>query len=180
VLARGVGRLQLLLAKLAALALLGLSVFAALAVAGFMEVTIRLQQQSAVVSWRDVWPAALTVALSVMVCCTLGVAAAAVGRSMTFAMAVAMGFFPIDNGLGYVLPLLHSATQERVWADLSTYLLGPTLNHLPSVLMHRPAGELISPEPAVAATHSLLVMAAYVAVFMTAAAVVTWRRDTLE
>lgn len=69
--------------------------------------------------------------------------AGAVGRSMTFAMAVAARFFPIDNGLGYILPLLQNATQERVWADLSTCLLGPTMNHLPSVLMGRRAGELV-------------------------------------
>jgi ABC-type transport system involved in multi-copper enzyme maturation permease subunit len=180
VLARGVGRLQLLVAKLAAVAVVAVPAVAALAVVGVVEVTIRLHDQAAAVAWPDVRAAALTVALSAVVCGLLGAAAGAVGRSMTFAMAVAIGFFPIDNGLGYVLPLLNNATQERVWADLSTYLLGPTLNHLPSVLMGRPAGELVPPELPVDTAHSLLVIAAYLVVFIAAGAVVTWRRDTLE
>lgn len=180
VLARGVGRLRLLLAKLAAIGLVALPVLAALAIAGVVEVAVRLQAQPAPVVWRDVWLAALTVALSAAVCGLLGAAAGAVGRSLTFAMAVAAGFFPVDNGLGYVLPLLQNATQERVWADVTTYLLGPTLNHLPSVLMGRRAAELVSPQLPVDATHGLLVIAGYVAALIAAAALVTWRRDTLE
>jgi ABC-type transport system involved in multi-copper enzyme maturation permease subunit len=180
VLARGVGRVQLLVAKLAAVGVVAIPILAALAVAGVVEVTIRLHQQPAAVAWPDVWVGALTVALSAAVCGVLGAAAGAVGRSTTFAMAVAVGFFPVDNGLGYVLPLLNNATQERVWADLSTYLLGPTLNHLPSVLMGRPAGELVPPELPVDATHGLLVIAGYAAVSLAAAVAVTWRRDTLE
>lgn len=180
VLARGVGRLQLLLAKLAVVGLVALPVLAALALAGVVDVVVGLHQHPATVDWQDVSLAALTVALSAVVCGVLGAAAGAVGRSMTFAMAVAAGFFPTDNGLGYVLPLLNNATQERVWADLSTYLLGPTLNHLPSVLMGRPAGELVPPQLPVDATHSLLVIAGYVGVFIAAAALVNWRRDTLE
>src|SRR5262249_48015663 len=151
-----------------------------LALAGVVDVVIQLHQNPAEVAWQDVWLATLTVTVSAVVCGILGAAAGAVGRSMTFAMAVAAGFFPVDNGLGYVLPLLQNATQERVWADLSTYLLGPTLNHLPSVLMGRPAGELVPPQLPVGATHSLLVIAGYVAVFVTAAALVTWRCDTQE
>jgi len=180
VLARGVGRLQLLTAKLAAVAVVALPVLATLALAGVVDVVIQLHQNPAAVAWQDVWLATLTVTVSAVVCAVLGAAAGAVGRSMTFAMAVAAGFSPVDNGLGYVLPLLQNATQERVWADLSTYLLGPTLNHLPSVLMGRPAGELVPPQLPVGATHSLLVIAGYVAVFIAAAALVTWRCDTHE
>jgi hypothetical protein len=155
-----------------------LTVLAALAIAGAVFLAVWLHQQAAAIAWRDVWAAALTVALSTVAGGLLGTAAGAVGRSLTFAAAVAAGFFPVDNGLGYVLPILNTATQERVWADLTTYLLGPTLNHLPSVLMNRSAGELVPPAVPADATHSLLVVAGYVAVFVAAAALVTWRRDT--
>jgi ABC-2 type transport system permease protein len=179
-LARGVGRLRLLAAKLAAVAVVALPVLAVLALAGAVDVTVELRGQPASVAWGDVWPSSLVVVLSAGVGAVIGAAAGAVGRSMTFAMAVAAGFFPVDNALGYVLPLLQNATQERVWGDLSAYLLGPTLNHLPSVLMCRRAAELIPPQQPVDATHSLLVVGGYVAVLATAAALLTWRRDTLE
>jgi len=180
VLARGVGRLRLLGAKVAAVAVVALPVLAVLALAGTVDVAVELRGQPASVAWGDVWPSSLVVVLSAAVGAVVGAAAGAVGRSMTFAMAVAAGFFPVDNGLGYVLPLMQSATQERVWGDLSTYLLGPTLNHLPSVLMGRHAAELVPPEWPVDVAHSLLVVGAYVAVLAAAAAAVTWRRDTLE
>lgn len=179
-LARGAGSLRLLLAKLAAVTLIALPVLAALAVAGVAYVAIRLRQQPATVAWTDVWVSSLTVALSAGVCGLLGAAAAAVGRSMTFALAVAVGFFPLDNGLGYLLPILNTATQERAWADLTTYLLGPNLNHLPSAAMGRPAAELIPPALPVGPTHSLLVIAGYVGMFILSALLVTWGRDTME
>jgi hypothetical protein len=180
VLARGVGRLQLLAAKLAAVGVVALAVLVGLTIAGIVFMAVRLQQLPGAVAWHDVWVAALTVALSAAVCGLLGTAAGAVGRSLTFAAAVAVGFFPVDNGLGYVLPILETATHERVWNDLTTYLLGPDLNHLPAVLMSRPAGELVPPALPVDATHGLLVIGTYAAVFVAAAVATTWRRDTLE
>lgn len=180
ILAQGVGRLRLLLAKLAALGLVALPSLAVLTVTGIVFVTIHLHQRPAAVVWREVWTGALTVVLSTMACGLLGAAAGAVGRSMTFAAAVAAGFFPVDNILGYLLPVLGNATGERVWSDLTTYQLGLALNHLPSVLMGRRAGELVAPARPVDATHTLLVIAVYVAIFVAGGALLTWRRDTLE
>src|SRR5258708_37964890 len=106
------------------MAVVGLAVCATLAVAEVVYVAVRLQQLPAAVAWGDVRAAALTVALSVAVCGLLGAAAGAIGRSLTFAAAVAIGLFPADNGLGYLLPILSTATSERVWGDLTGYLLG--------------------------------------------------------
>jgi hypothetical protein len=147
---------------------------------GVVYVAASLSQGPGTVSWHDVWAATLVVALSALAGALIGAAAGSVGRSMTFAAAAAVAFFPADNFLGYMLPILHNATQERVWGDLTTYLLGLNLNHLPSLLMGRRAAEMVGPEPAVDATHSLLVVAAYVAVFVAAAFAAQWRRDTLE
>jgi hypothetical protein len=180
VLARGVGSLPLLTAKLVTAGMLALASFAALAMAGVAYVAFSLQRQPGTVVWRDVWTAALVVTLSALAGVLLGAAAGSVGRSLTFAAAVVAGFFPVDNILGYMLPILHNATQEKVWGDLTTYLLGLNLNHLPSVLMGRRAAEMVGPEPAVDAMHSLVVIAAYLAVFVVAAFAAQWRRDTLE
>jgi ABC-2 type transport system permease protein len=180
ILARGVGRPRLLLAKLAALGLVALSGLAALMVAGIVFVAIQIHQRPTAAAWREVWIGALTVLLSTGACGLLGAAAGAVGRSMTFAAAVAVGLFPVDNILGYLLPILGNATQERVWSELTTYQLGLALNHLPLVLMGRRAGELVAPALPVDATHTLLVIAVYVAVFVAGGALLSWRRDTLE
>jgi hypothetical protein len=179
-LARGAGPLRVLFAKLAAVGVVGLALSAALAVAGTAYVAVQLQRLPAPIAWGDVRVAALTVALSVAICGLLGAAAGAAGRSLTFAAAVAIGFFPADNVLGYLLPILSTATSERLWADLTGYLLGPALNHVPSVLMSRPAGELIPPAVPEDATHGLLVIAAYAAAFLGAVVLVTWRRETVE
>lgn len=180
VLARGAGRLRLLAAKLVAVGVVALTVSTALAVAGVVYGAVQLQRLPAPVAWGEVGAAASTVALSVVVCGLLGAAAAATGRSLTFAAAVAMGFFPADNVLGYLLPIVGTATSERVWGDLTGYLLGPTLNHVPSVLMGRPAGELVPPVAPADTTHSLVVIAVYAALFLAASVLVTWRRDTVE
>lgn len=180
ILARGVGKLRLLTAKLVTVTLLAMAWFAALALGGVVYLAVSLSQRPGAVVWREVWVAMLVVALSALAGALLGAAAGSVGRSMTLAAAVAVSFFPADNFLGYVLPIFHTATQEKVWGELTSYLLGLNLNHLPSVLMGRRAAELIGPEPAVGATHSLLVIAGYMAVFLVAALAANLRRDTVE
>jgi hypothetical protein len=180
VLAQGAGPLRLLAAKLAAVGVVALAVCATLAATGVVYVAVQVQRLPATIVWSEVGVAAVTVVLSAAVCSLLGAAAGAMGRSLAFAAAVAIGLFPADNALAYLLPIVSTATSERVWSDLTGYLLGPTLNHIPSVLMGRPAGELVPPTPPVDAAHSLLVVAAYVGAFSIAAALVTWRRDTVE
>ena len=177
IVARGLGRLDLLVAKLAALVILALPLLGVLAIAGAIDLAIRLGHSPAQVSWHEVWLSASIVCLSAAVCTLLGGAAGAIGRSMTFAMTVVAGFFPADNLLNYVLQLVQNATQEQVWGTATAYLLGPTLNQLPAVMMGRPAAQLPGPEVAVGAGHGLVVVAAYVALAAGAAALVTWRRD---
>ena len=177
VLARGVGRVRLLAAKLAALAVFSLAVTAGFLVlaAAFVLVMIAAQGASPphVVSivpgseWRDVWIHMVAILVSAGVCALIGAAGAAVGRSLPLAMVIAVGFFPIDNFVA----------GNR---DYNVYQLGPNLNVLPETLGHMRESIFTRPAQPVDATHSLVVIGVYAAALLVAAFVPTWRRDTLE
>lgn len=177
VLARGVGRMQLLAAKLVALAVFALAVTAGFLVlaAAFGLVMIAAQGASPahVVSilpgseWHDVWIHVLTILISAGVCVLIGVAGAAVGRSLPFAMMVAVAYFPLDNFLA----------GNR---DYNVYQLGPNLNVLAETLGHMRESFFTRPAQPVDATHSLVLIAVYCAVLLVVAFIPTWRRDVLE
>jgi ABC-type transport system involved in multi-copper enzyme maturation permease subunit len=177
VLARGVGRLRLLAAKLAALVSFGLAVtagFLALA-AAFVLVMIATQGASParVISimpgsaWQDVGIHVLAILISAGVCVLIGVAGAAVGRSLPLAMVVAVGYFPLDN-------LLAGGR------DYNVYQLGPNLNVMAETLGHMRESLFTRPAQPVDVTHSLVVVGVYCAVFLLAAVIPTWRRDVQE
>ncbi len=177
VIGRGVGRLRLLGAQLTAVTIVAVPLLALLGVGGATYLAVRLASRSASAVWSEVWLSAIVVLLSAVVCGILGAAAGAVGRSMTLAMVIVAGFFPLDNVLGFLLPLIQNATQEQVWAAATTYLLGSTLNQLPAVLMGRPAAQMVGPALTTDLTHCLVVIAGYIGVLGTAAVLFTSQRD---
>jgi ABC-2 type transport system permease protein len=133
-------------------------------------------------AWKDTWMDLLVCLISVGVCILLASATSAVGRSLAFGVGAAMAFFPADNFAVIVMALLQRITHQTLWADLTQWLLGPTLNYLPQALQpDHSAGSAFFP-PLVgnlSATHCLLVIGAYAAVFTAASAALTWRRDVL-
>jgi len=205
-LARGVGRLQLLGAKVAALALVGLVV---MALESLIELAftwgLTLADAQGGQPWRVLGPeywADLRIyifwlILNMVVSMLLGVAASVVGRSLAFGLAVGLSWFAVDNLLTIVLSLLARVTGSDFWAKLSGALLGPLLNRLPDyiappyhVTVQGPHGAVtltktiggFGPEPLVhvPASNALLVIGIYAAVFIVAAIVPTWRRDVLD
>jgi ABC-type transport system involved in multi-copper enzyme maturation permease subunit len=177
VLARGVGRVRLLTAKLAALALFSLAITTVLVVlaAAFGVVMVGAQGGSLphVLSalpageWHDVWIHVLTILLSAGVCVLIGAAGAALGRSLPLAMIVAVGFFPLDNFVA----------GDR---SFNVYQLGTNLNGLNETLGHMRESIFSRPAVAVDATHSLVVIGVFCVAFLLAAFIPTWRRDVLE
>ncbi|MDQ6773884.1 MAG: ABC transporter permease [Candidatus Dormibacteraeota bacterium] len=187
VLARGPGRLEFHLAKLTALAifivllLLLFLVFEVIYV-GIM-VPLNGGSLTAVASlpswvWRDVGVHVLTAAISLSVCALIGSAASAVGRSMAFGMAVAIGFFPASNFVTEVISIF-SARKPGFWAQLTTYLLSANLNVLPETLGHLRESMFTRPLIPVDVAHSLAVIGAYCLAFLAVGAVAS-RRDILE
>jgi ABC-type transport system involved in multi-copper enzyme maturation permease subunit len=189
-LSRGLGRLQLYFAKLAALLLLAVVLFAGYALLATVLIELAVQHWTG--SWwtspldegaRQFLVAILeTAAVSLAVTILLGAAVAILGRSLAFGIGVAMAFFPADNFITVILAILNHATKIDFFNNLSAYLLGPNLNTLP-LLLHPVAGmrpAFATPLVTITAAHAEWVIAAYAAVFFGGALILLTRRDVLE
>lgn len=205
-LGRGVGRLQLLGAKVLALALAA----AALVAAGIL---VELLGAWLIVSanagssnpwpalnaefWTDTWVYVLCIAISAGVTLLLGVAASVVGRSLAFGLAVGLSWFAVDNLATIPLTLMAQFTHSDFWLKVTGYLLGPLLNRLPDHLVpawhevvqgphgpvtvaHTTSGFGPIPPTPLDARHALSVIAAYAAIFVVVSLVLTRQRDVLE
>lgn len=205
-LGRGVGRLQLLAAKMLALAVVALALVAAglliellgawlivVANAGSQHPWTALNGEF----WTDVWFYLLTVVISAGATLLLGVAASVAGRSLAFGLAVGLGWFAVDNMLLIPLSLLARFTHSTFWLNVGSYLLGPVLNRLPDHLVpawhtviqgphgpvtvaHTTDGFGPIPPAAFDARHALAVVAVYSAIFVAVSIILTHRRDILE
>lgn len=204
--ARGVGRLHLLGAKVAALALVGL---VALVVESLIELAFAWGLSLALAQGGQPWHALGAVfwanlrlylfylVLNLVVSLLLAVAAAVLGRSLAFGLAVGLSWFAVDNLLTIPLSLLERLTGSDFWAKLSTVLLGPTLNRLPDYIL-APDHETVTgtsgavthtitvggfgPQPllSVSGGQALLVIGVYTAIFLAVAIGLAWRREILD
>jgi ABC-type transport system involved in multi-copper enzyme maturation permease subunit len=200
-LSRGVGRLQLLFAKLLAVAVIALGLlvlgllldylFTVILVAG---ITGNLNAFSALNSafWSDARIYVLSIMLNMGVTILLATAAAVVGRSVTFGLSAALVFFPIDNIATIVMTLAYRITQNDFWLSTTAYFLGPNLNTMAAALTGNRA-ESIGANPLyfvdqagqahgiqVDGTHTVVVALVYAAIFAITAIVLTWKRDVKE
>ena len=190
-LARGTGRLQLYFAKLAALAVLGLALLV-----GFSAVALGLVYGYATsvgngfgplmtlpaVAYHDLEVTVLVGLISIGVTILVGSTAAILGRSLSFGIAAAMGFFPADNFGTLILAIMQRITHVDAWNQASAYLLGPNLNVLAMKLetgrQVRPL--FATPNVAVSSEHVWLVIGAYAGLFLLGSVVLLLRRDVLE
>ncbi|MBJ7600096.1 ABC transporter permease [Candidatus Nephthysia bennettiae] len=187
--ARGAGRLRLLLAKLAALALV-----AAVMLAGFLILCtgamyllinsfgdMKLIYGLPAVAWSELQTTVLAMVVSMMMCVLLGSGAAVIGRSMAFAIGAAMAVFPADNFGTIILGLISRATQQHFFADLSAYLLGPNLNILAGSLQHRKTNApFATPLVTVTPEHVVAVIVVYGLALLAVSLWLTYRRDVLS
>lgn len=192
-LSRGVGRLQLLSAKLLAIVIVALILFIGgilldgiLTCALVAILTGNLNALNALTStfWSNTWLYVLSVLISMGVTILLAAAVSVVGRSLSFGLSAALAWFPADNiGSFIFLTLAFRLTHSDFWKNISAYLLGPNLNVMPTVLIPAQfkANSIgIAPLVDVDGTHTLLVTLGYAIVFAVVAVVLTWRRDVKE
>jgi len=190
ILARGVGRLQLLFSKVLAIIIVGLVVTVgalllnlALASIFISGIAGNLNSFSTITStfWADTGSYLLTVFISMGVTMLLAVATTVLGRSLAVGLGVALVFFPADNIGTEVLFLIYRFSGNDFWTKLSAYLLGPNLNVMPGETVLNQVSTIgASPLVAVDGGHTLLITLIYAAIFAAIALVLTWRRDVQE
>lgn len=192
VLARGVGRVQFLLAKLLAIALwaifivlIGLVLNLLLAIAQIQIVAgnINALTNLNATTWHDLGVYVLTILASMAVTILMTTAITVLFRSLAGGLSASIAWFPADNIVVIILSLAFRLTKNDFWQNISGYLLGPNLN----IMAGQVAGVQNSswafgspPLVIVDGSHTLLVTAAYAVIFATAAIILTWKRDVKE
>lgn len=190
--ARGTGRLRLLLAKLFTLAVVGLALFAGyllvvgtilalmiLALSGSLTPISQISNEF----WGDLARWAGVQGISMGMAILLAAAAAALGRSLAFAIAASLAFYPADNFLNIIEILAIRATgHDQPWIAISQYQLGLNLNVVLNLIEpgHHSRPVFATPLAPVDATHALAVIGAFAIGFAAIALFRTLRPDVLE
>ena len=190
--ARGVGRLQMLLAQVVFLALLGILLLAGyLLVAGGIVTTIYASATGGLAGldklpdsfWGDFRFWLLVQGISMGVAILIAAAAAGLGRGLAFAMAASLAFFPVDNFLVGILALTARATRhDSPWTNITEYLLGPNLNVVLNLIEPSPRGISVFAPPlnTVDGRHALIVIGVWALGLAIVAVVRATRPDVLE
>ena len=190
--ARGMGRLSLLLAKMLILAVLGIVLLAGfLVIAGGILAllanawvgSLAPLQHLPTQFWQDLGMWALVQGMSMGIAILTAAAAAGIGRSLAFAMAASLAFFPVDN-FAVILSALASriTRQDHPWLNISQYQLGPNLNIVLNLIEpgHHARAAFATPLLPVDGTHALVVIGGFAVAFAAIAVVRTVRPDVLE
>ncbi len=190
ILARGVGRLQLLFAKVLALVGVALAVTAGalllnllLACAFIGGIAGNLNAFSAINAtfWADTGSYLLTVFISMGATMLLAIATTVLGRSLAVGLGVALVFFPTDNIGSQILFLIYRLTGSDFWLKLTAYLLGPNLNIMPGEIVLNHVGTIgATPFVDVDGGHTLLITLIYATIFAAIALSLTRLRDVQE
>jgi len=195
-LARGVGRLQLLLAKLLTVVLIALSVLIiglslnVLLMVSLVSIkTGNLNSLQALTPdfWHNTSLYLLTVLISMGTTILMAMAMTALGRSLTFGLSAAMAWFPADNLVVIIMLLGYRLTHNDFWRNITAYFLGPNLNVMPKVILPVHLTQAVeantigmTPNVTVDGTHTLLVTLVYSLVFLVLSLYLTWKLDVKE
>jgi len=190
--ARGTGRLGLLLAKGLTLAIIGVLLLVGYTILTGAILTVVVNAWSGGLApihnlpssfWQDLGRWALVQGMSMGIAIMMAAAAAAIGRSLAFAMAASLAFFPVDNFATILLFLATRITRhDHPWVDISQYELGPNLNVVLNLIEpgHHANAAFAPPLVPVDANHALAVIGAFAVGFAIIAIARTVRPDVLE
>jgi len=190
--ARGTGRLQLLLAKMLTLAVIGVIALAAYVLVVGVIVGLLITswvggldpvQHISSEFCSDLGRWALVQGMSMGIAILLAAAAAGIGRGLAFAMAASMAFFPADN-FSVILELLaaRATRHDHPWLDISQYQLGANLNVVLNLMEpgHHARAAFATPLTPVDLTHALVVIGVFAASLAAIAIFRAVRPDVLE
>lgn len=197
-LARGVGRMRLLTAKLLAIGIAGLVILPVmlLVVAIMAYVDLNLSghpdwlSQAPDYFWSDAGIYVFTILISMFATILLAAAITVLGRTLALGFSLSLPWFLLESVISGILLVTSETTRNNAWYGITDYFIGTNLSRLPSVLLadHASAigtaasGDLgsitniLSTDPA----HLYLVIAAYCVLFLGVAYYLTWKRDVLQ
>lgn len=189
--ARGAGRVQLLVTKIAALLALGLLVLAGYLVVVFLIVDATLLAWKGSLAplghvstqeWQNVARALAFYVANLGVLVLVAAAAAGLGRSLSFALPAALALFPADNFLTVICQLVARVTNhQHPWLDVTQWFLGPALNNLPALWeTTHPRAAFAIPLVPVSLGREVFVIAAWSVGLAAIAVLRTTRPDVLE
>jgi ABC-2 type transport system permease protein len=192
ILARGVGRVQLLLAKWTAIVTWAIIILLIGLVLNFLLATLQIQVITGSLTpltslassvWHDMGVYVLTVMVSMGASILMASAITVLVRSLAGGLSASVAWFPADNILGIILVIAFELTKNDFWKNVSAYLLGPNLNVMAGAVANQQHGAWAfgsGPLVIVDGTHTLFVAAVYAVIFAAAAIVLTWKRDVKE
>ena len=190
--ARGTGRLRLLLAKMLTLAFIGIVLLAGYVVVACVILALLSNtwtgsilplQHLPTQFWQDFEMWGVVQGMSMGIAILMAAAAAGIGRSLAFAMAASLSFFPVDN-FSVILEALGSriTRQDHPWLNISEYQLGPNLNIVLNLIEpgHHARAAFAAPLTPIDGTHALVVIGAFTLAFAVIAVGRAVRPDVLE
>jgi ABC-2 type transport system permease protein len=194
-LSRGVGRLQLLFAKLLTLALIGLAILAAGLVFDALLAVIVLELTTGNLNalhalnpgfWQDTWLYVETIMVSMCDAIFMAAAVTVLTRSLAAGVSIALVWFPADNISTIFFYLAYRLTNSTFWTVITGDFLGPNLNAMAALVLPDRAGAaafgraFATPLVPVTAGHTLLTAGIYAAIFLAVAVILTARRDVTQ
>lgn len=192
-LARGVGRLQLLAAKLSVITLIALIGGALLVTFSFLITALAVRinvgnldvlNTADAVFWQNTRAYIGSVLVSLGVSILMAAAVTTLTRSLAAGLSIAIAWFPVDNFSILLLILGDRLTGWDFWSLLSGDFLGLNLNQMPAVVLTDPRfsafGSFLVPMTPVTGAHTMLVAGIYAAVFIVVMIALTVIPDVKE
>jgi ABC-2 type transport system permease protein len=184
-LARGVGRIQLVLGKLAALFLIAVIiqvagiVLALLLLAATVGISTGDMHALGVIVTNDpLGPTFLYQLLNMWVSILLATAVTTLGRSLAVGLTVSLLWFPLDNIASFLMGVLGDLLlPKHILPNLTAYLLGPNLNAVPGVFISQRIPGEFEPAVPVSVSHILITVLVYALVSLVVTLVLAHKRD---
>lgn len=191
-LARGVGKLMLLAAKVTSIVIVALLVLLVsillttlanivilLSVAGSLQALNAINAQF----WSDTGLYIVTILINTGVTILLATAVSVLGRSLTIGLSFSLAWFPADNLGAQFMYFGYALSHNDIWLKTTAYILGPNLNAMAAAVLPAKLGVYrvgITPLVKVDGAHTLWVALFYALIFAAVAMILTWKRDVLE
>ena len=197
-LARGVGRMRLLTAKLVAVGIIGVVFLPVMLLVVSIMTYVDLNLSGHVdwlnqlpdYFWSDAGIYLYTILISMFATILLAATITVLGRSLAIGFSLSLPWFLLESLVGGILLVTTETTRNNTWYGITGYFLGTNLTRLPTVLLadHATAigtaftGDLgsvtniLSSDP----LHLYGVIAAYCVLFLGVAYYLTWKRDVLQ